>query len=259
MKICPRCQKPGQFTLDKRTQDGLCYYCKDCKKELNKGYGSWYARNKELGREQRRNYYSKHKDEMNARVRDNYAQNKTERGEQIKNWKKANPLKVKLMSIQRRATKRGARGFATDAQIQARIDLFGGLCAYCGEREYEHLDHVIPLSRGGTCWPSNIRPACSFCNLSKGDRVWFLVKFGPIKKRLALRVGNEAMCWRERSWRESLDSRCKYDLLTQLENLARRFGREEILRPDRICGSCFSVLEYFRGKYYCDNGCEIAA
>ncbi|MFG3200349.1 HNH endonuclease [Streptomyces sp. NPDC048208] len=42
-------------------------------------------------------------------------------------------------------------------------------CAYCGNRA-EHLDHIVPLSRGGTDTESNILPACAPCNLSKGAK-----------------------------------------------------------------------------------------
>jgi 5-methylcytosine-specific restriction endonuclease McrA len=42
-------------------------------------------------------------------------------------------------------------------------------CAYCDGRA-SHLDHVVPLSRGGTDTEANIVPACASCNLSKGAK-----------------------------------------------------------------------------------------
>jgi 5-methylcytosine-specific restriction endonuclease McrA len=42
-------------------------------------------------------------------------------------------------------------------------------CAYCDQRA-THLDHVEPLSRGGSDVESNIVPACAGCNLSKGAK-----------------------------------------------------------------------------------------
>jgi len=69
----------------------------------------------------------------------------------------------------RRARKANAPGFVTAEQLQARIDFYGGLCAYCS-RSYECIDHVIPLSRGGSNWPANLMPACKSCNSSKGDK-----------------------------------------------------------------------------------------
>jgi hypothetical protein len=43
-------------------------------------------------------------------------------------------------------------------------------CSYCQQNPAEHLDHVIPRSRGGDLSPDNLTPACSWCNLSKGAR-----------------------------------------------------------------------------------------
>lgn len=44
------------------------------------------------------------------------------------------------------------------------------MCRKKCKREEIHLDHVIPLSKGGTHTLENLRVACAPCNLSKGDR-----------------------------------------------------------------------------------------
>jgi 5-methylcytosine-specific restriction endonuclease McrA len=47
----------------------------------------------------------------------------------------------------------------------------GSVCAYChGETTSPHIDHVIPLSRGGSSELTNLVVACPRCNISKGDR-----------------------------------------------------------------------------------------
>lgn len=58
---------------------------------------------------------------------------------------------------------------------------FGGECAYCGgtPRKGQRLtrDHLDPVSGGGRTIQSNIVPACSSCNSSKGAddfREWFM-------------------------------------------------------------------------------------
>ncbi len=59
-------------------------------------------------------------------------------------------------------------------------DKTGGYCYYCGKRlafynrlsgmrAAWHMDHVIPLSRGGRDTFRNLFPACDQCNLEKGD------------------------------------------------------------------------------------------
>lgn len=45
-------------------------------------------------------------------------------------------------------------------------------CRYCGKYiENGHIDHVIPLSKGGTDTADNLVWSCSGCNLSKGDNL----------------------------------------------------------------------------------------
>ncbi|NAE18264.1 hypothetical protein GUJ16_13385 [Enterococcus hirae] len=39
----------------------------------------------------------------------------------------------------------------------------------CGHPASE-IDHVKPLSRGGSAWPANLRPACRTCNSKKRAR-----------------------------------------------------------------------------------------
>ncbi|MEU8213993.1 HNH endonuclease [Micromonospora sp. NPDC049044] len=45
-------------------------------------------------------------------------------------------------------------------------------CYYCGERKDEmHMDHYMPLAKGGTDHWWNLVRACANCNLSKGDKL----------------------------------------------------------------------------------------
>lgn len=61
------------------------------------------------------------------------------------------------------------------------VIFFGGECAYCGgtPRKGQRLtrDHLEPVSVGGRTIQSNIVPACSSCNSSKGAedfKDWFM-------------------------------------------------------------------------------------
>lgn len=42
-------------------------------------------------------------------------------------------------------------------------------CQYCG-RVAEHIDHIMPLSKGGNCEHDNLALSCETCNLHKQDR-----------------------------------------------------------------------------------------
>ncbi len=63
----------------------------------------------------------------------------------------------------------------TSAELAAIRQLDRTRCHICGldirMNERAHLDHVIPLARGGTDTPDNMAWAHAFCNLSKGNRL----------------------------------------------------------------------------------------
>ena len=49
--------------------------------------------------------------------------------------------------------------------------LYGKWCYICGDKLADTIDHVIPLSKGGTNDINNLRPACYECNWKKGDKI----------------------------------------------------------------------------------------
>lgn len=78
------------------------------------------------------------------------------------------------------------------------VIFFGGECAYCGAtpRKGQRLtrDHLEPVSRGGITTQSNIVPACSSCNSSKGAedfKDWFMKQAFFSQERL-----NRIFKWR---------------------------------------------------------------
>ena len=71
-----------------------------------------------------------------------------------------------------KARRRGAEGRFRWSDIQRIYEEQKGLCFYCsGELAGKfHIDHMVPLSRGGINDPSNLCCACAFCNTSKRHR-----------------------------------------------------------------------------------------
>jgi len=51
---------------------------------------------------------------------------------------------------------------------------WGGFCAYCRCNRATTLDHLKPKCRGGSSLRSNLIPACSECNHSKGSQNWLV-------------------------------------------------------------------------------------
>lgn len=59
-----------------------------------------------------------------------------------------------------------------DCQLAASRLAFGivGPCRYCGSWVAGTVDHLVPISRGGTNARDNLVSACSGCNYGKRDR-----------------------------------------------------------------------------------------
>lgn len=74
----------------------------------------------------------------------------------------------------RRARLRGAEGYkyATAEKIAQRVLYHGSRCRYCGSEEKLGIDHMIPLTRGGGHWPSNLVPCCARCNSRKRTKTY---------------------------------------------------------------------------------------
>ncbi|MGG7572565.1 HNH endonuclease [Streptomyces sirii] len=82
-----------------------------------------------------------------------------------------NPVLALLRSARYRARKRAARvePFTTAELYVAWEDAGMYACVACGA-PWEHVDHIVPLARGGAHSIDNLQPLCAACNLSKSAR-----------------------------------------------------------------------------------------
>lgn len=62
-------------------------------------------------------------------------------------------------------------GKITNTQWQLKLVEFQNGCAFCGTKENITIDHIIPLSKGGTNDVDNIQPLCRSCNSRKGNKI----------------------------------------------------------------------------------------
>ena len=72
-------------------------------------------------------------------------------------------------SISLNAKRRGADGSITDQEWTDICRRYGFRCAICRRPDKLTADHIIPVSKGGTTSPDNIRPLCEKCNKDKAD------------------------------------------------------------------------------------------
>ena len=69
----------------------------------------------------------------------------------------------------RRALMRGAEGSFDQSDIDRLFALQKGCCTVCRTKLPKgfHVDHVVPLAKGGSNWPSNLQLLCRRCNNQK--------------------------------------------------------------------------------------------
>lgn len=97
--------------------------------------------------------------------------------ERAKVWMKNQPIARyrgwrSAIDQRRRARKLGVT-IGPVSLAQALID-YNGICGICNKQltdKYIHLDHIIPLAKGGAHVQTNIQPTHAICNCRKGTKV----------------------------------------------------------------------------------------
>ncbi len=93
-----------------------------------------------------------------------------------KKWRLSNPEKVHSYRRNRHAKVQGNGGSHTGEDIIDIIKMQGNKCAYfsyCGTEvtsRNRHVDHIIPISAGGSNNRSNLQVLCRSCNLTKAAK-----------------------------------------------------------------------------------------
>ncbi len=87
-------------------------------------------------------------------------------------WRAKNPDARRSFCAARRAREAGVGGTFTRRQWAAMKRRYGHRCLCCKEVcDRLSMDHVIPVSLGGSHCEANIQPLCIKCNSSKGARI----------------------------------------------------------------------------------------
>jgi 5-methylcytosine-specific restriction endonuclease McrA len=151
------------------------------RKEYNREYArKWRAANPDKAKRNSRKWWATHPGyRLPNRVevcRRYIEQNPEKVKESRKKYAQANPEKRRLWYHNRRARTAGNGGTYTHEELSALFEKQNGRCLYCGELLYAsfdkqiHIDHKIPISRGGSNYIENIALSCADCNTRKFNK-----------------------------------------------------------------------------------------
>lgn len=203
MKRCSKCgvTKPfGDFHRRRQSNDGASAICKSCKAEYDRARQirereklsaqkrSAYMQNPEPAKARAKKWKSLNPErlgEVRADYRERYRAELRLRGDQYRDEHKEQRAAAQKLYEDtprrkrwRRAyyAKRYAARFDAEASHLDPAELFaryGPDCHICGEMidGSWHLDHVVPLSRGGRHEEENLRPSHPRCNIGKGAKL----------------------------------------------------------------------------------------
>lgn len=185
---CKRCNitKPfnqTNFPVHPGCRYGMLEICKDCNYQNTK---KWVQKNRTRLNARHRSYYPRRKQYF----ADRYQTRKEILHSYFKEFKLADPERVldrnrryshtdngrlhkRVNSRQYQARKFGAKGRYTPEDVLTQYTRQKGHCYYCKKRvgKQYHVDHIVPLARGGSNGPENLVIACPTCNLRKGFKL----------------------------------------------------------------------------------------
>ncbi len=153
LRLLGLCLSCGKFPTEYPSHT-LCKQCKSKNKTYKKGY---YNKNKKKIQESQKRSMAKKPEAYKALKHKTYENNKD-------SWYR--------WGRERRDRKLKAEGSYTSDEWNKLLLSYDNKCLRCGSSERIEADHIIPLSKGGTDYITNIQPLCRTCNASKGTRIW---------------------------------------------------------------------------------------
>ena len=159
-------------------------YYKSHKEERQLYFKKHYQENKEQIKIKYRNYYYTRREKAiqntlnwqkgNQNKVKVYRQKANKKKWKIEKWKEWYRKRLPIKNAIRRTRLSNSFGQFTKQEWENLKRAYSYICPSCKKREPEiklTIDHIIPLSKGGTNYISNIQPLCGKCNNHKYTKV----------------------------------------------------------------------------------------
>jgi len=164
---------------------GIANYAKDKQVYLNRMRDAYIA-DPEKFKEYQRQHRAANLERVRERERVYANKHGDRRSERAREWCAANPDRVRLLGrvkqLRRIARMKSAEGSFSANDVVEMLAEQGGGCKLCSAvvPPY-HVDHIRPLSKGGSNYRTNLQLLCPPCNLKKGAK-WDGYKQSEIEK-----------------------------------------------------------------------------
>lgn len=129
---------------------------------------NFYHRNAESEKKRSVKWREKNRNKAREYSRKSWHKNREVNLQRKRAWIQNNKEKVLELDHKRRALKNNCTTYKITKKDLRRIKR--GPCMACGSTESIQMDHIIPLSRGGSHGIGNLQPLCKSCNISKHKR-----------------------------------------------------------------------------------------
>lgn len=197
MKQCTDCKEflpatTDYFAKQSKVKSGLRGQCKECRSTQRKAhraenrevYRAYEQAGKEKHREASRKHHATHREEYRRAGREYAKAHAEERSAYLKahpeqrkvtlqKYAKNHPDEYRVRKHRRRASISRNGGSHSQSDIRKQYANQKGKCYYCKANvgTTYHVDHVIPLAKGGSNGPENLVIACPTCNMRKRDKI----------------------------------------------------------------------------------------
>ena len=176
-KACIRCKQQQPITAfhsAKNRRDGRYPYCRECCKAIRRERAEADAEG-ERERKRRKSEYdaaynAERKDLKGEQVRRRYQEKSAEIKAYIRDWQRKNAELVRSYKATSKAKRRAACDEGVSgAKLLAWVKGQAKRCYWCaaGCKDSFHVDHYVPLAKGGAHELANLVIACPTCNLRK--------------------------------------------------------------------------------------------